>query len=65
MAQAIQFKTVADAVRGLGGEANVLKILNAHVVNMEARKKYNANKNALLKYALEQVKAGKLTLPTA
>lgn len=63
MAQKSNFKSVAEAVKALGGETNVVKILNAHADNMIARKAYNANKNALLKYAMEQVKAGKLTLP--
>lgn len=61
---ASNLKTIADVVKAVGGEANAVKILNAHIDNMAARKKYNANKNALLKYAMEQVKAGKLTLPT-
>lgn len=56
------FKTMADAVKALGGEGNVVKILNAYQKNQGARKEYQATRQALLDFAKAQLDAGKITL---
>lgn len=56
-------KTLAETVKALGGEANVLAILIAYQKNQVARTAYNANKNAILKAAMQAVKEGKLVVP--
>lgn len=56
------FKTMAEATKGLGGDANVLKILNAYQKNQGARKEYQAQRQALLDFAKAQLESGAITL---
>lgn len=56
------FKTIADATKALGGEANVVKILNAYQKNQGARKEYQAQRQALLDFAKAQLESGAITL---
>jgi hypothetical protein len=59
----ITFKTIAEAVKHFGGEANLLEALGSYATNMAARKVYNQEKNDLLKVAKELLKQGKITMP--
>lgn len=60
MKQVYTFKSVADAVKHYGGEANMLEALSSYATNQSARTEYNAQKNATLKAAQQLLKAGSL-----